>query len=107
MYFCHIGESGIVGQHTFPAPWWPYTQSVKFRSPFDERPTVTDGLFVLDCDNRNNLRVSTTVTAVTRTVFWVKFSTWAGTVLYGAKLTGWHVESKIIERFCTCFHLKI
>lgn len=87
MYFCHIGESGIVGQHKFPAPRWPYTQSVKFTSPFEEKPTVTYGLYLLDFYHNTNLRFDSAVTAVTKTGFQVTFRTWADTLLYGARIS--------------------
>ncbi|XP_052676152.1 uncharacterized protein LOC128157553 [Crassostrea angulata] len=79
-------ESGTVGQHKFPAPGWPYIQNVKFKSPFEEKPTVTYGLSLLDSLYNTNERISTKVTAVTKTGFQAQFRTWAGTVLYGARI---------------------
>nr|XP_022326982.1 uncharacterized protein LOC111126552 isoform X2 [Crassostrea virginica]XP_022326983.1 uncharacterized protein LOC111126552 isoform X2 [Crassostrea virginica] len=40
--------SGNVGQRRSPAPVWPYTTKVTFQSPFEQAPTVTFGLYLLD-----------------------------------------------------------
>ena len=60
MYICYytsllfLGESGIIGQHTNPPPAWPLTQSVTFNSPFEQTPTVTYGLYLLDAGVKKN-----------------------------------------------------
>ncbi|XP_034301934.2 uncharacterized protein [Magallana gigas] len=80
-------ESGTAGQHKAPPPRWPYIQNVKFKSPFEETPTVTYGLFLLDSLHNTNVRILTTVTAVTKTGFQVKLNPWGPTVLYGARIS--------------------
>lgn len=80
-------ESGVIGKHTSKPPLsWPYIQSVKFKSHFEERPTVTYGLYFLDSDHRTNLRVITEITDVTKTGFRVKLLSWDDTKLYGATI---------------------
>lgn len=79
-------ESGVLGKYAIPPPSWPYIQSVKFKSHFEERPTVTYGLYFLDSDHSKNLRVVTEITDVTKTGFRVKLSSWNDTKLYGAKI---------------------
>ncbi|XP_062616019.1 ATP synthase subunits region ORF 7-like [Saccostrea cucullata] len=80
-------ESGVSRQHKFPAPTWPYGQTIKFKTAFQEIPTVTYGLYVLDSDYTVNLRISTVVKEVTRTGFSVKIKTWENSVLYGARIS--------------------
>uniref|UniRef100_A0A8W8L454 H-type lectin domain-containing protein n=1 Tax=Magallana gigas TaxID=29159 RepID=A0A8W8L454_MAGGI len=80
-------ESGTAGQHKAPPPGWPYIENVKFKSPFEETPTVTYGLFLLDSLHNTNVRISTTVTAVTKTGFRVQISPWDDTRLYGARIS--------------------
>lgn len=86
-----LGESGVVGIHTIhhtnPRPSWPYTQSVTFQTPFEEKPNVTYGLYLLDTGYTKNTRVSTNITNVTKTGFQVKLNTWADTELYGARIS--------------------
>ncbi|XP_034302039.2 uncharacterized protein [Magallana gigas] len=80
-------ESGVVGIHTIPIPNWPYTQSVTFQTPFEAKPTVTYGLYLLDTGYTRNTRVTTEVTDVTKTGLQVKLNTWADTELYGARIS--------------------
>uniref|UniRef100_A0A8W8L1W6 H-type lectin domain-containing protein n=1 Tax=Magallana gigas TaxID=29159 RepID=A0A8W8L1W6_MAGGI len=80
-------ESGVVGIHTNPRPSWPYTQSVTFQTPFESKPTVTYGLYLLDTGYTRNTRVTTEVTDVTKTGLQVKLNTWADTELYGARIS--------------------
>lgn len=80
-------ESGTVGQHKAPPPGWPYIENVTFKSPFEETPTVTYGLFLLDSLYNTNVRISTTVTAVTKTGFRVQINPWGDTWLYGARIS--------------------
>lgn len=75
-----LGESGIIGQHTNPPPAWPLTQSVTFNSPFEQTPTVTYGLYLLDAGSNANLRVATEVSSITTTGFQIKINKWADTV---------------------------
>ncbi|XP_078323719.1 uncharacterized protein LOC111122591 isoform X1 [Crassostrea virginica] len=79
-------ESGSVGQHESPAPGWPYTTKVTFQSPFEQAPTVTFGLYLLDNRWDKNLRVNTDVSGVTTTGFQISINRWADTVLYGARI---------------------
>eukprot|EP00105_Crassostrea_gigas_P033752 XP_019917900.1 PREDICTED: uncharacterized protein LOC105346508 [Crassostrea gigas] len=80
-------ESGVVGIHTIPIPNWPYTQSVTFQTPFEAKPTVTYGLYLLDTGYTRNTRVIAEVTDVTKTGLQVKLNTWADTELYGARVS--------------------
>ncbi|XP_078321793.1 uncharacterized protein LOC111110771 [Crassostrea virginica] len=79
-------ESGSVGQDVYPAPAWPYTADVTFQSPFEQAPTVTYGLDLLDNAWDKNLRVDTTVSGVTTTGFHISINPWADTILYGARI---------------------
>ena len=85
-FFFLRGESGSVGQHENPAPSWPYTTKVTFQSPFEQAPTVTFGLYLLDNRWGKNLRVNTDVSGVTTTGFQISINPWADTVLYGARI---------------------
>uniref|UniRef100_A0A8W8L1S7 H-type lectin domain-containing protein n=1 Tax=Magallana gigas TaxID=29159 RepID=A0A8W8L1S7_MAGGI len=79
-------ESGVVVKYANPPPSWPYIQSVKFKSHFEERPTVTYGLYFLDSDRSTNLRVITEITDVTKTGFRMKLTSYDDSKLYGAKI---------------------
>nr|XP_034301932.1 uncharacterized protein LOC105339822 isoform X2 [Crassostrea gigas] len=81
-----ICESGVVVKYANPPPSWPYIQSVKFKSHFEERPTVTYGLYFLDSDRSTNLRVITEITDVTKTGFRMKLTSYDDSKLYGAKI---------------------
>ncbi|XP_062571030.1 uncharacterized protein LOC134233050 isoform X2 [Saccostrea cucullata] len=80
-------ESGGLGQHAAPAPTWPYGQTIKFKTAFQEIPTLTYGLYLLDSAGTVNLRISTEVKEVTRTGFSVSLTRWADSVLYGARVS--------------------
>eukprot|EP00105_Crassostrea_gigas_P023856 XP_011443882.1 PREDICTED: uncharacterized protein LOC105339822 isoform X1 [Crassostrea gigas] len=81
-----ICESGVVEKYANPHPSWPYIESIKFKSHFEERPTVTYGLYFLDSDRSTNLRVITEITDVTKTGFRMKLTSYDDSKLYGAKI---------------------
>ncbi|XP_061184524.1 uncharacterized protein LOC133192546 [Saccostrea echinata] len=80
-------ESGVLGQHTAPAPNWPYGQTITFQTAFQEMPTVTYGLYLLDSAGTVNLRVSTEVKDITRGGFSINLARWGDSVLYGARVS--------------------
>lgn len=84
--FFILSESGVVEKYANPPPSWPYIQSVQFQSHFEERPTLTYGLYFLDSDRSTNLRVITEITDVTKTGFRMKLTSYDDSKLYGAKI---------------------
>ncbi|XP_056013411.1 uncharacterized protein LOC125682260 [Ostrea edulis] len=80
-------ETGQLGKHANPAPSWPLIQTVTFKTAFQEKPTVTYGLYLLDAAYTANLRVVTEAKNVTNTGFQVKLNTWADTTMFGARVS--------------------
>ncbi|XP_056013412.1 uncharacterized protein LOC125682264 [Ostrea edulis] len=80
-------EAGQLGKHVKPAPSWPLSQTITFKTAFQEKPIVTYGLYLLDAAYTANLRVFTEATNVTNTGFQVKLNTWADRTMFGARVS--------------------
>ncbi|XP_078331105.1 uncharacterized protein LOC144624940 [Crassostrea virginica] len=80
-------ESGMVKHHNFPSPPWPYKLGVTFKTPFQNAPTVTQGLTMLDSSRSTNVRINSIVHKVTNKGFEAYLHTWTDTILYGAFIT--------------------
>nr|XP_022308192.1 uncharacterized protein LOC111114199 [Crassostrea virginica] len=76
-------ESGTVSGHGHTLPW-PVNKNVVFKTPFEQAPTLTYGLYLLDTYKGDNLRIRTDVSNVTNAGFAMKLSNWDGSRVYGA-----------------------
>eukprot|EP00210_Caulerpa_lentillifera_P007644 g7298.t1 len=91
--FNAIGDAGSCA----PQPPWAkppasprYKQmKITFTKPFDYPPMVTYSLTALDSRSDRNLRYYVEVLYVTKTSFYIKFSTWCNTYIYTAKVQYW------------------
>ncbi|XP_062588613.1 uncharacterized protein LOC134250282 isoform X1 [Saccostrea cucullata] len=81
-------ESGVFGQHDYPSQvTWPHEKNIVFKTAFQEIPTLTYGLYLLDSSMSTNLRVRTDTRKVTRVGFQLSLKPWGNTILYGAKIS--------------------
>ncbi|WAR12788.1 hypothetical protein MAR_026968 [Mya arenaria] len=81
-------QSGEFGPHLFnPAPSYPVTLTINFLPAFKSKPAIVYGLKVLDSAHNTNVRVSGTIAEMTNAYFKFTISTWASTVMYGAKFS--------------------
>ena len=95
MYFhtkCNIfinilGQSGEVGEHSYPTVKFPVVTQVNFNPPFAEKPALTYGLFLLDSNKNQNVRVRTKVDNLSTTGFKLTIQTFADTVMWGARIS--------------------
>lgn len=84
--FLASGESGTVSGHGHTLPW-PVNKNVVFKTPFEQAPTLTYGLYLLDTYKGDNLRIRTDVSNVTNAGFAMKLSNWDGSRVYGAYIS--------------------
>ncbi|XP_056013366.1 uncharacterized protein LOC130046504 [Ostrea edulis] len=77
-------ETGRFSKYNSPPPKWPFAQRVVFKIPFQNAPTVTYGLYLLDVGSSSNTRVSSSTSSITKEGFQLVLRSWADTKLYGA-----------------------
>lgn len=78
-------ESGTVTKYGYrPASQWPHSRRINFKSLFNETPSITYGLYLLDSSYGANLRVHAELSGLSRTGFRLTLKSWADSALYGA-----------------------
>lgn len=80
-------QSGTIGEHAYPQVRFPLSQNVTFNPPFKDIPAVVYGLYLLDSSKDHNVRVTTSLSNLSRNGFTLGISTFADTIMWGARVS--------------------
>ncbi|XP_062616031.1 uncharacterized protein LOC134277727 [Saccostrea cucullata] len=72
-----VCETGDVKLYNFPGHFysWPQVKHVVFKNHFEGPPVITYGLFTIDTSNRENTRIRTDLSYITRSNFLIRLNT--------------------------------
>ena len=77
----------MFGDHAYPQIRFPKQGYIKFNPPFSHTPAVVYGLYMLDSSNRQNVRLTTTISGVSKNGFTMRVATFSGTEMWGARIS--------------------
>ncbi|XP_063447689.1 uncharacterized protein LOC134727241 [Mytilus trossulus] len=89
-------QSGVFGEHAYPEIKFPASGYITFNPPFTAVPALVYGLYLYDSSKNTNSRLVTNVTNLSKSGFNLKISTFAGTKMWGARIS-WMACPKSFE----------